>query len=126
MLFQVKDVAVCGDDVRPVRVVWSDKHGERSVGLGELHKLLAQHAALGLAVLRRLKEYKHGRQCSELWGPSRPYKPTSWAHLGEVGWLGCEDAGLWRGMGGGEAREVKEEREGARTTTTPNPPPPQA
>ena len=72
----------------------------------------------------RLEGVEHGRQCSELWGPWRPYKPTSWAHLGEVGWLGCEDAGLWRGMGGGEAREVKEEREGASTTTTPNPPPP--
>ena len=55
-----------------------------------------------------------------VWGPSRPYTPTSWAHLGEVGLLGCEDAGLWREMGGGEAREVKEEREGA---SIPPPPP---
>ena len=122
-MLQVKDVVVCGDHVRPVRVVWSDKDGERSVGLGGLHKLLAQDPTLGLAVLRGLKEWEHGRQCSELWGPSKPYKPTQWAHLGEVGWLGCEDAGLRRGMGGGEAREVKEEREGASTTTHPNPPP---
>ena len=72
------------------------------------------------------KEWEHGCKCSELWGPWRPYKPTSWADLGEAGWLGCEDAGLWRAMGGGEAPEVKDEREGASTTTTPNPPPLQA
>ena len=102
------------------------------MGLGGLHKLLAHDPALGLAVLRGLKEWEHGRQCAELWGPSRPYKPISWAHLGEVGWLECEDAALWRGMGGEEGREVKEEREGASittTTTTPvqaqAPPPPQ-
>ena len=94
------------------------------MGLGGLHKLVAPDPALGLSVLRGLKEWDHGCQCPELWGPSRPYKPTWWAHLGEVGWFGCEDAGLWRGMGGGEAREVKEEREGASTTITPNPPPP--
>ena len=81
---------------------------------------------LGLAVLRGLKEWEHGRQCSELWGPSRPYKPTSCAHFGEVGRLGCEDAGLWLGMGVRDAREVKAQREGTSTTTTPNPPPLQA
>ena len=107
-----------GDDVRPVRVVWSVKDGERSVGLGGLHTLLAQDPALGLAVLRGLKEWEHGRQCSKL-GPLRPYKPCQWAHLGQVGWLQCEDAGLWWAMGGRVAKEVKEEREGASTTTTP-------
>ena len=88
--------------------------------LGGLHKLLAQDSALGLAVLSGLKEWEYGRQCWELWGPLRPYKPSQWAHLGEVGWLGCENAGLWRAMGGGEAKEVKEEREGS----SPPPPPP--
>ena len=122
-LLQIKDVAVCGDDVHIVRVMWSDKDGERSVGSGGLHKLLAHYPALGMAVLHVLKEWKHGRQCAELWGPSRPYKPTSWAHLGEVGCLGCEDGALWRGMGGGEGKEVKEEREGASTATTPTTPP---
>ena len=34
VLLQVKDVAVCGDDVRPVSVVWSDKDRERSVDGG--------------------------------------------------------------------------------------------
>ena len=62
-----------------------------------LHKLLAHDPALWLAVLRSLKEWEHGRQRAELWGPWRLYKPTSWAHVGEVGWLGCEDAALWRG-----------------------------
>ena len=110
--------------MRPVPVLWSDKHAERSVGLGGLHKLLAHDPALGLAVLRGLKEWEHGCQCAELWGSSRPYNPTSWAHLGEVGWLGCEDGVLWRGMGGGEGREVKEEREGASTPPPPPTPPP--
>ena len=93
VLLRVKDVAVCGDDVRPVRVVWSDKDGERSVGLGGLHKLLAQDPALGRGMLRGLKEWEHGRQGSELWGPSRPYKPTSCAHVGAVGWLGQGEGG---------------------------------
>ena len=48
-------MAVCGDEVRPVRVVWSDMDGEQSTGLGGFHKLLAQHPALGLAVLCGLK-----------------------------------------------------------------------
>ena len=61
--------------------------------------------------------------CSELWGPSRPYKPSQWAHLAEVGWLGCEDGRIWREIGGLEAKEVKEEREWASTTSTRNSPP---
>ena len=32
-------------------VVWIDKDGERSVGLGGLHKLLTQDPTLGFAVL---------------------------------------------------------------------------
>ena len=55
---------MCGDTVRPIRVVWSDNDGETSVGWGGLHKLLAQDPALGLAVLRSLKEWEHGRMCS--------------------------------------------------------------
>ena len=94
------------------------------MGLGGLHKVLVQDPALGLAVLRGVKEWEHGRMCSELWGPSRPYKPTDWAHLAEMGWLGCEDGGIWREMGVWEAKEVKEERDRASTTTPPNPPPP--
>ena len=76
-MFQLKDVAVCGDDVCPVRVVWSDKDGERSLGLIGLHKVLAQDPTLRLALVRGLKEGEHGRQCPELWDPCRPYKRTS-------------------------------------------------
>ena len=47
--------------MRLVRVAWSDKDGERSVGLGELHRVTAHDPALGLAVLRVLKEWEHGR-----------------------------------------------------------------
>ena len=82
VFLHVKDVVICGDDVRPIRVVWSDKDGERSLGLEALHKLLAQDPGLGLAVLRGVKEWEHGCQCSELWGPSRPYKLSLWALWG--------------------------------------------
>ena len=60
----------------------------------------------------------NGRMCSELWGPSRPYKPSQRAHLTEVWWLGHEDGRIRREMGAGEAKEVKEERESASTTAT--------
>ena len=43
-----------------------------------------------------------------LWGPSPPYKPTQWAHLAEVGFLGCVDGTICREIGGGEAEEVKD------------------
>ena len=33
---------MCVDDARSIRVMWSDKDGEKSLGLGGLHKLLAQ------------------------------------------------------------------------------------
>ena len=67
---------VCEDDARPIRVVWSDKDGETSVGLRGLLKLRAQDPALGFAVLRGRKEWEHGYMFSELWGPLRPYKPS--------------------------------------------------
>ena len=35
-----------------------------------------------------LKEWEHGHMCSELWGPSRPNKPSQWAYLGEGGVVG--------------------------------------
>ena len=75
VLLQVKDAAVCGNDVHPVCVVCSDEDGERSVGLGMLHKLLAQDPALALTVLRSLKEWEHGRQCLELLNPQGPTSP---------------------------------------------------
>ena len=87
---------VRGYDIRPMRVMCSDKDGERSVGLGGFHKLLSQDPALGLAVLRGLKEWEHGRKCSEPWGPSRPCKPNQFAHLGGVGGWGVQ----MRGFGG--------------------------
>ena len=64
--------------------------------------------------------------CSELWGPSRPYKPTQWAQMAEEGWLGCKDVRIWRKMGGEEEREVKEQREGGGTPPPPPPPPKEA
>ena len=105
---------MCGDDVRPICVMWNDKGGEKSVGLGSLHKLLAQDPALGLVVRRGLKDLEHSRMCSELWGPSK----GAWGvRMGRFG-------GSWEAR---EAREMKEEREGGTTTTPPplpNPRPP--
>ena len=46
------------------------------MNLGNLHKLLAEDPALGLVVLRGLREGEHGRVCSEAWGPTQSYKPT--------------------------------------------------
>ena len=54
------------DDVRTVRVVCCDKDGEKGVGLGCLLKRLAQDPALECADLPGLKEWEHGRMCSEL------------------------------------------------------------
>ena len=115
---------VYGDNVHPIYVVWSHKDGERSLGFGTLHQLLAQDPVLGLTVLRGLKEWEHGRMCCELWGSSRPYKPSQWAHFAAVGWLGCEGGRIWRQMKVGRQRKEKQESEGASTTTTPIPPPP--
>ena len=78
---------MCGHDVRPIPVMWSNKDGERGVGFGGLHELLAQDPVLGFPVLCGFKKWEHGRMCSELWGPSRPYKPSQKAHLAEVGCL---------------------------------------
>ena len=58
---------MCGNDVRPICVVWSDKDGENIVGLGGLHRLLALNPALGLDVLRGLKEWEHG-PCASICG----------------------------------------------------------
>ena len=68
------------------------------MNLGNLHKLLAEDLALGLAVLRGLREWEHGRVCSEAWGPTRGYKPTKWARMKEVGYVG---GGGTRSCGGG-------------------------
>ena len=107
---------VRADDVRPIRILWSDRHGENSVGLGGVHKILARDPALGLALLRGLQDWEQGRVVSTAWGPARPYTPSTWAHMAEVGWVGCEEGDRWREMGGGEGEE-----RGNAATTTPNP-----
>ena len=65
---------------------------------GACTSLLVQERALGLAVLRGLKDWEHGRMCSELWGPSSPTKPSQWVHKAELWWLGCEDGKIWQEM----------------------------
>ena len=113
---QVKDVVVRADNVRHIRILWSDRDGENSVGLGGVHKILARDPALGLALLRGLQGWEQGRVVSTTWGPARPYRPSTWAHMAEVGWVGCEEGDRWREMGGGEGEE-----RGNAATTTPNP-----
>ena len=39
-------------DARPVRVIWTDRDNDQVMNLGNLHNLLAEDPALGLAVLR--------------------------------------------------------------------------
>ena len=90
-------MAVCGDDVHPVRVVRSDEDGERSLGFGGLHKLLAQDRALVLALFRGLKEWEHGRQCSELRAPRGPKSPLHGHTWGRQGGWGVR----MQGFGGG-------------------------
>ena len=63
---------MCGDIVRP-RALWTDKDGEKHVGLGGLHKLLAQDPTLRWALVCGVKDWERNHMCSELWGPSRPY-----------------------------------------------------
>ena len=107
---------VRADDVRPIRILWSDRDGDNSVGLGGVHKILARDPALGLALLRGLPDWEQGCVVSTTWGPARPYRPSTWLHMAEVGWVGCEEGDRWREMGGGEGEE-----RGNAATTTPNP-----
>ena len=125
-------MVVRADDVRPIRILWSDRDGEDSVGLGGVHKILARDPALGLALLRGLQDWEQGRVVSTTWGPARPYRPSTWAHMAEVGWVGCEEGDRWREMGGrggggeGERRHHDPQPPGSQTPppqpTKPSPP----
>ena len=115
---------MCGYDIRPIRVVWSNQDGEGNVGLRGLHKVLTQDAALWLVMLSGLKDWEYGPMCSELWGPLQPYKPSQWAHLAEVGWSGCEDGGSGGRWEVGRQRRLR--RKGTGQAPPPTPPPLQA
>ena len=109
------DVVVNAANTRPVRVSWHYRDQAHEVPLGHLH--LAADPPLGLAILRGLRDWKQGRVCSEVWVGAVRYKAGEWAKLGQMGYTGAEDEGIWAAMVGGDwegEEAVKEE-----------PPPPQ-
>ena len=71
--------------------MWTNRDTEQVIGPGNHNKLLAEDQALGLAVLCGLCKWEHGRVCSKAWGRTRSYKPTEWARMKEVGYLGADD-----------------------------------
>ena len=89
--------------------------------LGNLHKLLAEGPALGLAVLCGLREWEHGRLCSKACGPTQSYKPTEWGTIKDVGYVGSEDEEVCVLGGGWEGNESK--WGGSSTTKAPPPAP---
>ena len=115
-----RDLVVRCEHARPVRVIWTHHDGKQVMNLDNLHKLLADDPALGLAVLRVLREWGQGRVCSEGWGPTRSYKHTQWARMKEVGYVGVEDEEVW----GGDGRQGDGSKGGGGGVPAPRKPPP--
>ena len=89
-------------DARPVRVSWRDRHQVHEVTLGYLHLLLAADPPLGLAILRRLRDWEQGRVCSEVWVGAGTYRAGEWATLRQMEYTRVEDEGIWAAMLGGD------------------------
>ena len=62
--------------------------------LGSLHRLLATDPAKGLAILRGLRDWEHGRVFLEVWVASKQYRAGELAGMGHVGYTGAEDEGV--------------------------------
>ena len=78
----------------------------------------------GLPVLRRLREWEHGRVCPEAWGPTRSYLPSEWATMKDVGYVGAEDEEMFGAMvGRGMAAKGGGWGGGSGTTKAPAPNP---
>ena len=113
---------MCGEDVRPIRVVWSNRDGERGVwGLAQVPGP-RRRAWIGRAP--RPEGVRARPHVPRIVGSIVTVQAQSMGTRGEVGWWGCEDWKIRRKMGGGEANEVKEEREGQVPPPPPTPPPP--
>ena len=115
-------------DAQPVRIAWRDRDQAQELPLNSLHRLLATDPAKGLAILRDLRDWVHGRVCSEVWVASKQYTAREWAGMGQVGYTGAEDGGVWAGMVGGdwereeEVRKVVEDKSPQGQSTTPQTP----
>ena len=54
-----------------MRIAWRDRDQAQEVPLGSLHRLLATNPAKGLAIVRGLRNWEHGRVCSKVWVASK-------------------------------------------------------
>ena len=96
---QVPDVVVNTTDMRPVRLSWRDRDAAHEVALGHLHRLVAADPPLGWAILRGLRDWERGRALLRGVGAGR-YRAGEWARLGQMGYTGAEDEGIWVDMVG--------------------------
>ena len=72
---------------------------------------------LGLAMLRGLRDWEQRSGSSEVWVGARRYRAGEGAKLGEMGYTGAEDEGIWLGM-------VRGDWEGEEAVKEDPPPPP--
>ena len=106
-------------DARPVRASWRDRDAAHEVPLGHLHGLLAADPPLGWAILRGLRDWEQGGGgCLEVWVGAGRCRVGEWARLGQMGYTGAEDEGMWAAMVGGDWEGEEAVKE--------DPPPPQA
>ena len=104
-------------DARPVHVSQRDRDAAHEVPLGHLHRIVAADPPLGSAILRGLRDWEHGKVCSDVWVGAGGYRAGEWARLGQMGCRGAEDEGIWAGM-------VRGAWEGEETVKEEAPPPP--
>ena len=117
----VAHVVVKATDGQPARASWQHHDRAHKVPLGHLHRLLAADSPLGSAILRGLRDWEQGRVCSEMWVGAGRYKAGEWARLGQMGYTGAEDEGIWAAMVGGE-EAVKDEPPPKAKPPPPKPP----
>ena len=85
-----------------------------------MHRLIGTDTSKGFAILTGLRDWEHGRVCSEVSVASKQYKAGEWPRMGHVGCIEAEGEGVWARIvggdweGGGKMKELKED----------NPPPP--
>ena len=121
----VTDVVINATDARPARASWRDGNAANEVPLGHLRRLVAADPRLGLGTLRGLRDCEQRRVFSEVWVGATRYMAGEWARLGQMGYRGAEDEGIWTGMVGGDWEgegALKEESPPKDRTTTPQTP----
>ena len=107
---------------RLVRVSWRDHDAAHEVPLEHRHRLVAADPPLGLAVLRGLRDWEQGRVYSKVWVGAGRYRAGKWAMLGQTGYTGAEDEGIWARMVGGDwdgEETIKEESQPPRPNHHP-------